>query len=326
MAKNNELNFNLPSVDDLFEPAQGKDLMELKKIIPIKIKDISDFPDHPFKVVDDEKMEDMVNSIKERGVMFPVIVRPKKDGGYEMISGHRRKRARELANIDEIPCIIRDLSDEEATIFMVDTNIQQREEILPSEKAFAYKMKLDALNHQGSRTDLTSRQPVEKSVSVDLIGEQSNESGRQVQRYIRLTELIPELLELVDNQILNNKDMQKMSFLPAVELSYLKDEEQYVVLNWIECNDATPSHAQAIVLKKLSQEKNQKENENLTVKEIEDVLGEEKPNQIPKYKLNQDRFADVLPKNVRTEKEVEDFLYNCAVEHNKRQKMREMAR
>ena len=326
MAKNNELNFNLPSVDDLFEPAQGKDLMELKKIIPIKIKDISDFPDHPFKVVDDEKMEDMVNSIKERGVMFPAIVRPKKDGGYEMISGHRRKRACELANIDEIPCIIRDLSDEEATIFMVDTNIQQREEILPSEKAFAYKMKLDALNHQGSRTDLTSRQPVEKSVSVDLIGEQSNESGRQVQRYIRLTELIPELLELVDNQILNNKDMQKMAFLPAVELSYLKDEEQYVVLNWIECNDATPSHAQAIVLKKLSQEKNQKENENLTVKEIEDVLGEEKPNQIPKYKLNQDRFADVLPKNVRTEKEVEDFLYNCAVEHNKRQKMREMAR
>ena len=326
MAKNNELNFNLPSVDDLFEPAQGKDLMELKKIIPIKIKDISDFPDHPFKVVDDEKMEDMVNSIKERGVMFPVIVRPKKDGGYEMISGHRRKRACELANIDEIPCIIRDLSDEEATIFMVDTNIQQREEILPSEKAFAYKMKLDALNKQGMRTDLTSSQVGKKLNTYEELAEQNGESRNQIHRYIRLTELIPELLELVDNQILNNKDMQKMAFLPAVELSYLKDEEQYVVLNWIECNDATPSHAQAIVLKKLSQEKNQKENENLTVKEIEDVLGEEKPNQIPKYKLNQDRFADVLPKNVRTEKEVEDFLYNCAVEHNKRQKMREMAR
>lgn len=326
MAKNNELNFNLPSVDDLFEPAQGKDLMELKKIIPIKIKDISDFPDHPFKVVDDEKMEDMVNSIKERGVMFPAIVRPKKDGGYEMISGHRRKRACELANIDEIPCIIRDLSDEEATIFMVDTNIQQREEILPSEKAFAYKMKLDALNKQGMRTDLTSSQVGKKLNTYEELAEQNGESRNQIHRYIRLTELIPELLELVDNQILNNKDMQKMAFLPAVELSYLKDEEQYVVLNWIECNDATPSHAQAIVLKKLSQEKNQKENENLTVKEIEDVLGEEKPNQIPKYKLNQDRFADVLPKNVRTEKEVEDFLYNCAVEHNKRQKMREMAR
>lgn len=183
MAKNNELDFNLPSVDDLFEPAQGKDLGELKKIIPIKIKDISDFPNHPFRVVDDEKMNDMVKSVQERGIMFPAIVRPKADGCYEMISWHRRKRACELAQIDEIPCIIRNLTDEEATIFMVDTNIQQRE-----------------------------------------------------------------------------------------------------------------------------------------------VLGEEKPNQIPKYKLNQDRFADVLPKNVRTEKEVEDFLYNCAVEHNKRIKMREMSR
>ena len=323
MAKNNELDFNLPSVDDLFEPAQGKDLGELKKIIPIKIKDISDFPNHPFRVVDDEKMNDMVKSVQERGIMFPAIVRPKADGGYEMISGHRRKRACELAQIDEIPCIIRNLTDEEATIFMVDTNIQQREEILPSEKAFAYKMKLEALNHQGSRTDLTSvqgEQKLENRNSRDLLAEDSNESGATIRRYIRLTELIPELLELVDNQVLNQKDMLKMAFLPAVELSYLTDEEQYVVLNCIECNDATPSHAQAIVLKKLSQEG------NLTVEKIEQVLGEEKPNQIPKYKLNQDRFADVLPKNVRTEKEVEDFLYNCAVEHNKRIKMREMSR
>ena len=323
MAKNNELDFNLPSVDDLFEPAQGKDLGELKKIIPIKIKDISDFPNHPFRVVDDEKMNDMVKSVQERGIMFPAIVRPKADGCYEMISGHRRKRACELAQIDEIPCIIRNLTDEEATIFMVDTNIQQREEILPSEKAFAYKMKLEALNHQGSRTDLTSvqgEQKLENRNSRDLLAEDSNESGATIRRYIRLTELIPELLELVDNQVLNQKDMLKMAFLPAVELSYLTDEEQYVVLNCIECNDATPSHAQSIVLKKLSQEG------NLTVEKIEQVLGEEKPNQIPKYKLNQDRFADVLPKNVRTEKEVEDFLYNCAVEHNKRIKMREMSR
>ena len=320
MAKNNELDFNLPSVDDLFEPAQGKDLGELKKIIPIKIKDISDFPNHPFRVVDDEKMNDMVKSVQERGIMFPAIVRPKADGGYEMISGHRRKRACELAQIDEIPCIIRNLTDEEATIFMVDTNIQQREEILPSEKAFAYKMKLEALNHQGSRTDLTSTQPVSKLRTNEKIGEEVGESREQIRRYVRLTELIPELLELVDNQVLNQKDMLKMAFLPAVELSYLTDEEQYVVLNCIECNDATPSHAQSIVLKKLSQEG------NLTVEKIEQVLGEEKPNQIPKYKLNQDRFADVLPKNVRTEKEVEDFLYNCAVEHNKRIKMREMSR
>lgn len=320
MAKNNELDFNLPSVDDLFEPAQGKDLGELKKIIPIKIKDISDFPNHPFRVVDDEKMNDMVKSVQERGIMFPAIVRPKADGCYEMISGHRRKRACELAQIDEIPCIIRNLTDEEATIFMVDTNIQQREEILPSEKAFAYKMKLEALNHQGSRTDLTSTQPVSKLRTNEKIGEEVGESREQIRRYVRLTELIPELLELVDNQVLNQKDMLKMAFLPAVELSYLTDEEQYVVLNCIECNDATPSHAQSIVLKKLSQEG------NLTVEKIEQVLGEEKPNQIPKYKLNQDRFADVLPKNVKTEKEVEDFLYNCAVEHNKRIKMREMSR
>lgn len=320
MAKNNELDFNLPSVDDLFEPAQGKDLGELKKFIPIKIKDISDFPNHPFRVVDDEKMNDMVKSVQERGIMFPAIVRPKADGCYEMISGHRRKRACELAQIDEIPCIIRNLTDEEATIFMVDTNIQQREEILPSEKAFAYKMKLEALNHQGSRTDLTSTQPVSKLRTNEKIGEEVGESREQIRRYVRLTELIPELLELVDNQVLNQKDMLKMAFLPAVELSYLTDEEQYVVLNCIECNDATPSHAQSIVLKKLSQEG------NLTVEKIEQVLGEEKPNQIPKYKLNQDRFADVLPKNVRTEKEVEDFLYNCAVEHNKRIKMREMSR
>lgn len=320
MAKNNELDFNLPSVDDLFEPAQGKDLGELKKIIPIKIKDISDFPNHPFRVVDDEKMNDMVKSVQERGIMFPAIVRPKADGCYEMISGHRRKRACELAQIDEIPCIIRNLTDEEATIFMVDTNIQQREEILPSEKAFAYKMKLEALNHQGSRTDLTSTQRVSKLRTNEKIGEEVGESREQIRRYVRLTELIPELLELVDNQVLNQKDMLKMAFLPAVELSYLTDEEQYVVLNCIECNDATPSHAQSIVLKKLSQEG------NLTVEKIEQILGEEKPNQIPKYKLNQDRFADVLPKNVKTEKEVEDFLYNCAVEHNKRIKMREMSR
>ena len=280
MAKNNELDFNLPSVDDLFEPAQGKDLGELKKIIPIKIKDISDFPNHPFRVVDDEKMNDMVKSVQERGIMFPAIVRPKADGCYEMISGHRRKRACELAQIDEIPCIIRNLTDEEATIFMVDTNIQQREEILPSEKAFAYKMKLEALNHQGSRTDLTSTQPVSKLRTNEKIGEEVGESREQIRRYVRLTELIPELLELVDNQVLNQKDMLKMAFLPAVELSYLTDEEQYVVLNCIECNDATPSHAQSIVLKKLSQEG------NLTVEKIEQVLGEEKPNQIPKYKFN----------------------------------------
>ena len=312
MAKNKELNFTLPSVDDLFEPVQGKDVLDIKKIIPVKIKDITDFPEHPFKVIDDDKMQEMVKSIKENGVMLPVIVRPKKDGGYEMISGHRRKKACQLANLEEIPCIIKDLTDEEATILMVDTNIQQREEILPSEKAFAYKMKLDAMNKQGKRTDLTFSQVGKKLNSYEELAENSGESRNQIHRYIRLTALIPELLELVDNK--------SMALSPAVELSYLTDEEQYIVLDCIESNVSFPSHAQTIHLKRLSQEG------NLTAEKIEDIMGEEKPNQVPKYKLNQDRFISVLPKNVTTEKEVEDFLYNCAVEHNKRIKMKQLSR
>ena len=317
MAKNKELNFTLPSVDDLFEPVQGKDVLDIKKIIPIKIKDITDFPEHPFKVIDDDKMQEMVKSIKENGVMLPVIVRPKKDGGYEMISGHRRKKACQLAKLEEIPCIIKDLTDEEATILMVDTNIQQREEILPSEKAFAYKMKLDALKHQGKRTDLnkektTSDQLGRKLEITGKIGKENGDSQTQVKRYIRLTALIPELLELVDNK--------SMALSPAVELSYLTDEEQYIVLDCIESNVSFPSHAQTIHLKRLSQEG------SLTAEKIEDIMGEEKPNQVPKYKLNQDRFINVLPKNVTTEKEVEDFLYNCVVEHNKRIKMKQLSR
>ena len=312
MAKNKELNFTLPSVDDLFEPVQGKDVLDIKKIIPIKIKDITDFPEHPFKVIDDDKMQEMVKSIKENGVMLPVIVRPKKDGGYEMISGHRRKKACQLANLEEIPCIIKDLTDEEATILMVDTNIQQREEILPSEKAFAYKMKLDAMNKQGKRTDLTFSQLGKKLNSYEELAKNSGESRNQIHRYIRLTALIPELLELVDNK--------SMALSPAVELSYLTDEEQYIVLDCIESNVSFPSHAQTIHLKRLSQEG------SLTAEKIEDIMGEEKPNQVPKYKLNQDRFISVLPKNVTTEKEVEDFLYNCAVEHNKRIKMKQLSR
>lgn len=312
MSKNSELKFNLPSVDDLFEPVQGKDVLDIKKIIPIPIKDITDFPEHPFKVIDDDRMQDMVKSVKENGIMLPAIVRPKENGGYEMISGHRRKRACQLAKLEEIPCIIKDLTDEEATILMVDTNIQQREEILPSEKAYAYKMKIDALKHQGKRTDLTSSQVGTKLRTDEKVAQEFGESRNQIQRYVRLTALVPELLELVDNKT--------MALSPAVELSYLTEEEQYVVLDCIECNVSSPSHAQAIHLKKLSQEG------KLTAEKIEDILGEEKANQIPKYKINQDRFIDVLPKNITTEKEVEDFLYDCVVEHNKRQKMKQLSR
>lgn len=308
MAKNEIQKFNLPSVDDLFEPVKGKDMLNIDKAIPIDISEISNFPNHPYKVKDDENMKRLVDSVKNIGVRTPAIVRPKKDGGYELVSGHRRKRALELAGIKEMPCIIKNLTDDEAIIEMVDTNIQ-REEILPSEKAFAYKMKLEALSHQGKET---SRQVGEKLLSVDIVGKDNGESGRQVQRYIRLTELIPELLNMVDEK--------KIAFNPAVELSYLQKDEQYVLLDCIECNEATPSLGQAIHLKKLSQEN------KLTAEKIEDIMGEEKANQKPKYKINYDRFEKVLPKNIATEKEVEDFLFTCVEEHNKRLKTREMSR
>ena len=282
----------LPKLDDLFTTEEERFNDKLEKVIDIKISDIDDFPDHPFKVIENEEMYNMRDSIKENGVLVPALVRQKTDGRYEMVSGHRRKFASLLANKDTLPCIVRDLTDDEAIIIMVDSNVQ-REEILPSEKAFAYKMKLEALNHQGKRTDLTSSQVGTKLRTDEKIGVEYGDSRNTVQRFIRLTELIPELLDLVDEK--------QIALSPAVELSFLKDEEQYAVLDCIECNVATPSHAQAIRLKKMSQEG------TLTTDEIEDILSEEKPNQIPKIKFNADRIRNVLPKNVE-EKKIEDFV------------------
>ena len=230
--------FNLPTVDVFFERTHGSYVGRIEKI---ETKKLNEFKGHPFKVKEDAEMEQLVESIKENGVLNPVIVRELEDGSFEMISGHRRKRAAEIASMEEIPCIVRNLTDEEATILMVDSNLQ-REEILPSEKAFAYKMKMEAMNKQGQRTDLTSRPMVDKSKSVDLIGEETGESGRQIQRYIRLTELIPEILNMVDEK--------KIAFRPAVEISYLKEDEQYTLLDAMQFNDCTPSLAQAISLKK----------------------------------------------------------------------------
>ena len=299
----------LPKLDELFTTEEERNNAKLEKVIDIKISDIDDFPDHPFKVIENDKMYNMSESIKENGVLVHVIVRPKEDGTYEMISGHRRKRACELAGVKQIRCIVKNLSDDEATILMVDSNIQ-REEILPSEKAFAYKMKLEALNHQGKRNDLTSCQVGTKLRSDEMLAEDVEDSARQVQRFIRLTELIPELLELVDDK--------QIALSPAVELSFLKDEEQYAVLDCIECNVATPSHAQAIRLKKLSQDG------TLTTDEIEDILSEEKPNQIPKMKFNADRIRNVLPKNIE-EKKIEDYVVNALEFYNKHlQKQRNM--
>lgn len=285
-----------------------KDKSNMEKSVSIPIKEINDFPKHPFKVKDNEEMEELVNSVKKHGLIHPAIVRIAKDGKYEMISGHRRKKAFELAGIKNMPCIIKNLTDDEATILMVDSNIQ-REELLPSEKARAYKMKLDAIIHQGKTT---SRQVVEKLGSADLIGEEYGMSGRQIQRYVRLTELIPELLELVDEK--------RIAFNPAVELSYLNEDEQYIISDCIEQYDATPSQAQAIRLKALSQEG------NLTAEKIEDILSEEKPNQKQKYKINYERFKNILPRNVVTQKEIEDFFYLCVQEHNNRQKQKSLVR
>ena len=304
----------LPKLDDLFTTEEERVSANLEKVVDIKINDIDDFPDHPFKVIENDDMYNMRDSIKENGVLVPALVRPKSNGRYEMVSGHRRKFASQLANKETIPCIVRDLSDDEAIIIMVESNLQ-REEILPSEKAFAYKMKLEALRHQGKRTDLTSDQlgeKLESKYSVQVLAEEVGDSKSQIQRYIRLTELIPELLNLVDEK--------QIALSPAVELSFLTDEQQYAVLDCIECNIATPSHAQAIRLKKLSQEG------TLTIDEIDDILSEEKPNQIPKIKFNATRIRNVLPKNIE-EKKIEDFVVSAIEFYGKHlQKQKAMER
>ena len=294
----------------------GKDILNIEKAIPIPIEKLFDFPNHPFKVNKDKEMENMVETVKQGGIIMPLIVRQRADGNYEIISGHRRKLAGQLANLKELPCIIRNLSDDEAVIEMVDSNLQ-RERILPSEKAFAYKMKLEAQKHQGQRTDLeeTSDQVGRKLETTGKIGKENGDSQTQVKRYIRLTELIPELLELVD------KEKDGIAFSPAVELSYLKEDEQYVLLNFIEFNDATPSMAQAKYLKKLSQEG------RLTTEKIEEIMGEQKPNQVEKIKIKADRIQKLLPKEIVTEQQTEEFIIKCIKEHNQREeRKREMVR
>lgn len=302
----------LPKLDDLFTTEEERTNANLEKVIDIKISDIEDFPDHPFKVIENDDMYNMRDSILENGVLIPALVRPKDDGKYEMVSGHRRKFASELAGKETIPCIVRNLTDDEAVIIMVDSNLQ-REEVLPSEKAFAYKMKLEALSHQGKRNDLTSDQLGPKSERAnETLSKQVNDSVTQIKRYIRLTRLIPELLEMVDNK--------QIAFLPAVELSYLKDDEQYSLLDSIEYNVATPSHAQAIIMKKMSQEG------TLNEDKIDEILSQEKPNQIPKIKFDESRIRSVLPKNIE-DKKIEDFVVTAIEFYNKHlQKQKSMER
>ncbi len=276
----------------------------------IPINQITSFPNHPFKVRDDEKMMETVESVKKRGVIFPAIVRKKKDGTYEMVAGHRRRRACQLAQLSEMPCIVRELTDDEATILMVDSNVQ-REEILPSERAWAFKMKLEALNRQGKRVDLTSTPSVQK-LSVEIVAEEFGISREQVRRYVALTNLDSALLKMVDEN--------KIALRPAVQISYMKKQDQKELLDAIESFDATPSEKQAKLLRALS------EKGILDRDKIDEIMAEEKPNQVVQYKIKYERFRKYLPKNVETEQEVEDFLLICIKEHYNRVKQREMVR
>lgn len=308
----------LPSIDDLFTTQKTRDEADLEKVVNIKLNDIDDFPEHPFKVIVNDELKDMAESIKEKGVLSPALVRQKDDGRYEMISGHRRKKASELANKDTIPCIVRDLTDDEATIIMVDSNMQ-REKVLPSEKAFAYKMKLDALSHQGKRTDLTSDQVGPKlSRPNEMLSNNVGESVSNIKRYIRLTYLIPELLDYVDNSIIKDKDKLSIALSPAVEISYLSKEEQQSLLDYIDFNQITPSQSQAISLKEMSQ------NKTFTVEKMEVLLNEEKPNQTPTLRVSMNKLRNVLPKELKNDREREDYVVKAVEFYDKYQKrMRE---
>lgn len=304
-------------LDDLLTTQEEKDSSSLEQIIDIPIDLIDDFEDHPFKVIEDDDLLQLSESIKENGILSPAIIRKKSDGRYEMVAGHRRKKASELAMIEKIPCIVKDLSDEEATILMVDSNIQ-RDKVLPSEKAFAYKMKLDALKSQGKRTDLTLFQIETKLDNIQKIGEKNNESRTKVFRYIRLTNLLPDFLNMIDNDVLGKNP--KMGFTVGVELSYLSDNEQFILLDAMDCYDATPSHAQAIELKRLS--KIGKLNQDVIYK----IMSSEKANQIPKFHITRSKLEKVLPKNLKTGEEIEDYIVKAVTDYNRRQRNKENIR
>ena len=298
--------FTLTKLDDLFSTQEQRDEEKLSKIRDIPLTEIDDFPDHPFKVRDDEDMQQLVESIKERGVITPATVRQKEDGRYELISGHRRKRASELAGFDTLRCEVVDLNRDEATILMVESNFQ-RSQILPSEKAYAYKMRLEAMNRQGQRTDLTSTPLVSKSRTNEELGNQVGESREQIRRYVRLTNLVPELLEFVDEG--------RIKMRPAVELSYLDEDSQRDVVDEIDMNDATPSHDQTIRMRKFFDEG------KLTTEAIQAIMSEEKPNQKEKIVLRGDRVRQLIPKNIPVS-QTEEFVCKALEHYNKFLKQR----
>lgn len=298
-------------LDDLFSTDESRAETQLEKVVTLNPAEISDFPNHPFKVKQDDDMAEMVESIKKYGVLVPALVRPKEDGGYEMVAGHRRKFAASLAGIAEIPCIVRSLTDDEATIVMVDSNLQ-REKILPSEKAFAYKMKLDAMKRQGERTDLTSS-PLDNKLrgitSAQQVSQKSGDSQPQIYRYIRLTELIPSVLQMVDDG--------KIAFRPAVELSYLSKEQQKALYSTIECEDCTPSLAQAIKMKEFSKDG------KLTDEVILSIMQEEKPNQKEQFKMPKERISKYFAPGTPPQK-IEDTIIKALELYRKRERQRGM--
>ena len=292
MPKKKEPRFEIPNVDEMFSTQEMRDEVHMTKIQMLPLSEIDPFPNHPFKVQDNEDMLQLVESVKERGVIVPVAVRKKEDGRYELISGHRRKRASELAGLETIPAEIKDLSRDEAIIMMVESNLQ-RTTILPSEKAFAYKMKLEAMNRQGQRTDLTSTPVVSKLRTNEELGKTVGESREQIRRYIRLTELIPEFLEWVDEG--------KVGLRPAVELSYIPKEQQEEIYDTCQMYQCTPSHDQTIRMRKMF------EKEKLTTEAMEAVMSEQKPNQKERLVLRDERVKKLIPKSVPLAKR-EDYI------------------
>ena len=305
--------------NDLFSTQEDRDNAQRSYVTDLPAAEISDFPNHPFKVRMDQSMVELADSVKQYGVLVPSLVRPMPDGSYQMVSGHRRKRAAELAGLPTVPCIIRELTDDEAIIVMVDSNLQ-REQILPSEKAVAYKMKLDAMKQQGMRTDLTSVPLAQKSgskTSRQLLGEQVGESQDQVRRYIRLTNLIPELLDMVDNSVLKEAGKLQMALRPAVELSYLPKAEQTALLEVMEGEIRTPSHAQAIKMRTFS------EQGKLNPDVILSIMQEEKPNQVEQFKIPRERIDKFFKPGTPAQK-IEDTIVKALELYRKRQ--REMER
>jgi len=300
-------------LDDLFSTEESRAESQLEKVVTLNPAEISDFPNHPFKVKQDDAMAEMVDSVRKYGVLVPALVRPKEDGGYEMVAGHRRKFAAALAELTEIPCIVRNLTDDEATIIMVDSNLQ-RETILPSEKAFAYKMKLDAMKRQGQRSDLTCA-PMEhksgKQKSRDILANQSGDSREQIRRFIRLTELISPVLQMVDDG--------KIAFRPAVELSYLSKEQQEALYSTMECEDCTPSLAQAIKMKEFNKDG------KLTDEVILSIMQEEKPNQKEQFKMPKERISKYFAPGTPAQK-IEDTIVKALELYRKRERQKGMER